>query len=147
MVDRCNQRPPQHHKCNTVDCICWKLPGHEPPHKGGCGEAWTDHGRPVASTHSEPDITANFHKGARTSVLAHASTSDSTREAMRLRIVDFIASCGARGATCDEVEAHFGFAHQSCSARMTELKKEGRIKDAGVDRKTRMGRYADAFVV
>ena len=52
-----------------------------------------------------------------------------------------------RGATCDEVEAALGLKHQTCSARIRELRDKGLLVDSGYQRKTRSGRKAAVMVV
>jgi hypothetical protein len=73
------------------------------------------------------DITANRHRGADTSVAAHAKVPENAREIQRERILKFISSQGDEGATCEETEMALGLPHQTCSARITELRKGGRI--------------------
>jgi hypothetical protein len=81
---------------------------------------------------------------------------------LRVRILDYIRSCGLAGATCEEAEINLGLSHQTVSARISELSKHsvhgGRIerqstKDTrtGVTlwakRKTRSGRSAYVWIV
>ena len=65
----------------------------------------------------------------------------------RARILDFIRSRGAHGATSDECQAEFGLAHQTGSARVAELLQAGLIIESGRRRKTRRNRDADVLVV
>lgn len=64
------------------------------------------------------------------------------KEAVRHRVWSYIRSCGAQGATCDEVEAALGLPHQSVSARIYDLEKANVLVDCGDRRKTRSGRKA-----
>lgn len=48
------------------------------------------------------------------------------------------------GATCDELEAATGLRHQTCSPRLTELRRMGLIREGGA-RKTRSGRWATVW--
>lgn len=51
-----------------------------------------------------------------------------------------------RQLTCEEIEAVTGISHQSCSARLSELRREGKIKIVG-ERKTRSGSPASVYQV
>lgn len=66
---------------------------------------------------------------------------------MRARIRQLIASIGANGATCDEVEKILRMKHQTASARINELCAEGHIVRSGDVRKTRGGVDADVWIV
>jgi hypothetical protein len=67
------------------------------------------------------------------------------RESIRNFIFGKIAS-NSNGMTCDEVERAYDLKHQTASARITELLKDGRIKPSGSYRKTRTGRNANVYV-
>jgi hypothetical protein len=92
------------------------------------------------------DICANRHGGADTSVAAHSSTPESSRVLLRKRIVDFIASQKERGATCEETEAALGLTHQTCSARISELRQANKIRSSGARRLTHSGRLARVHI-
>jgi len=49
---------------------------------------------------------------------------------------------GAKGATCDAMEAAMNLPHQTGSARVHDLEKAGRLVDTGAKGKTRSGRNA-----
>lgn len=66
--------------------------------------------------------------------------------AVERRVLAFIEGAGARGATCDEVEAAVQLRHQTCSARFTKMSKAGRIVQGGTRRVTRSGAYARVWV-
>ena len=52
------------------------------------------------------------------------------------------------GSTCDEMEQILDMRHQTCSARFSEMFHEfGYIKKLGVARRTRSGRWAEAYVL
>lgn len=68
----------------------------------------------------------------------------------QLKVYDQVRLAGWEGRTTDEVEAATGLTHQSCSARMNELKNwrpEPLIERRGITRKTRAGRSADVYVL
>lgn len=69
---------------------------------------------------------------------------------LQLRVYDQIRLAGWEGKTTDEIETVLGLTHQSCSARMNELKNwksEPLIERRGITRKTRTGRSADVYVL
>lgn len=92
---------------------------------------------------SERDPTANYHGGNPFSVAAHAAAKEG-KDALRRAVYDLIAAA-SEGLTCDEVEVVLGRSHQSVSARITELKAQGRIVVAG-RRPTRTGSPAAVYV-
>jgi len=57
-----------------------------------------------------------------------------------------IASQGAHGATCDDVEQMEGMLHQTASARIRELFLRGAIHNSNRHRDTRSGRPAIVWV-
>lgn len=78
----------------------------------------------------------------------HSDTSKVAAEAikpdaqtLRRRVLAVIASA-VDGATCDEVEQWLDMPHQTASARITELKAQGKLIDSGARRRTRSGRLA-----
>ncbi len=64
----------------------------------------------------------------------------------RAKVRAHIEAQGEKGATDDEIEVALGFPHQSASARRRELVLLGLVKDSGVRRKTRNGRWAKVWV-
>lgn len=84
---------------------------------------------------------APFVAGSTTSRQAAQSVQEFTG-AMRLRVLAFIASRGAEGATSDEAEHGLGMIHQSSSPRIVELHDGGYITDSGNRRPTVRGRLA-----
>lgn len=57
-----------------------------------------------------------------------------------------IVSRGVRGATCEECEVELKIKHQTCSARITELKDKGLLRDSGRRGQTSSGRSAVIWV-
>lgn len=84
----------------------------------------------------EPDICSNHHGGNLESLEAHAAIS-TDKAAMRYLIVRTVAKSGSKGMTCDEVELATNMKHQTCSARFSELKREGILVPTGERRLTR----------
>jgi len=91
------------------------------------------------------DICANKHRGAETSVQAYATTPESKRLAMRTHILGFIEASSAFGTTCEEIEERTGLPHQSVSARISELLRDGLIHYGSERRKTRAGKSARVY--
>ena len=56
------------------------------------------------------------------------------------RIVDYIGSWGPN--TCDDLEYQLSLSHQTCSACIRGLVKQGMLEDSGEKEKTRTGRRA-----
>lgn len=86
---------------------------------------------PDAPGYSNPSTS----KGAAESVKERAAP-------MRQRFLAELQVRGSFGATCDELEQAFDMAHQTVSARFTELKLKGLVVDSGKKRPTRSGRAA-----
>ena len=93
------------------------------------------------------DITRNYHGGADTSEQAFNETPKAIRYQIRMRVLSAIRDAGDHGLTCDELETKTGIAHQSASARITELKEGLLIRDKGERRRTKNGRLARVYVV
>ena len=85
------------------------------------------------------DICARNHGGNAESVEANRGTN---KERDAARILLFLESYG--DTTCDRAESILGLSHQTCSARFSDLKKEGLIEPT-TRRKTRSGRWAMAW--
>lgn len=88
-----------------------------------------DRVQPLASD----DVCRNYHGGNPESEAANAAT-DKQRDRARV-----LGQLKMRDMTCDELEVALGMRHQTCSARVADLKKEGRIVPTGLKRKTRTG--------
>lgn len=87
---------------------------------------------------SPPSVPVDTSEAAAESVAECAET-------MRQRVLDAILAMD--GATCDEVEERLNMKHQTCSARVCELRRMGMIRDSGKVRKTRSGRNAVVWEV
>jgi predicted ArsR family transcriptional regulator len=87
-----------------------------------------------------PDITRNYHKGNAESEIANESIH-SQKQAIRAKVLDAILK---QPATCEELEERLGMSHQTVSARMSELKRDGLIEKNGT-RPTRSGRQAGVY--
>ena len=69
---------------------------------------------------------------------------------LQLKVYDKIRLAGWTGKTTDEIEVELEITHQSCSARMNELKNwkpAPLIERRGITRRTRAGRPADVYVL
>lgn len=87
------------------------------------------------------DVTAHRHGGNPESDEAHASiVGDKAR--LRRMVLAYVRDRGLIGATSEEVEHGLGLAHQTVSARITELKASRALYDTGRRRPTRSGRNA-----
>lgn len=86
-----------------------------------------------------PDICARNHGGNELSKKANKHTQKSTDTAF---IYAWLIMRG--DGTCDEAEVHLGMNHQTCSARFSELKRDGLIEPT-VKRRTRTGCLAQAW--
>jgi len=89
--------------------------------------------------------------------LPYAKGSDTSREAaesmkpvagdLRERVYRRIKESDTDGITCDALEVALGLSHQTCSARVNELRNAGRIVDSGLRKRTRSGRKAVVYTV
>jgi len=91
------------------------------------------------------DITGNHHGGNEFSVAAHESIKGN-KARDQAKIWNHVESLGESGATCDEIEVSLGMSHQTASARVSEMKRSGRLKLNGEKRSTRTGRNAGVYV-
>jgi hypothetical protein len=92
----------------------------------------------------KPAETLPYVAGSDTSKAA-AQDAMASASGMRAAIYRWGASLST-GFTCDEAEHHFGYRHQTCSARIRELVLGGRIKDSKSRRATRSGSLARVYV-
>jgi len=117
--------------------------------KCSCG-ATTSPGTPefsITPPSTERDPCLSYHGGADTSVEAFATTSASKRAMDRQKIIDYMKKQPHAESTCDEAEVALDMAHQTCSARFTDLQKEERIVNTGKRRPTRTGKQARVYRV
>lgn len=91
------------------------------------------------------DITARRHGGNAESAAASESI-EPDKARLRRMVLNYIASRGYVGATCEEVEFALGLRHQTVSARLTELKRLGQVRDTGRRRLTQSRRPAAVYV-
>jgi len=92
------------------------------------------------------DITRNFHGGNPESVIAK-ELSRKTAERDRGWITRLTTRMGQYGITCDEAERMLGLSHQTCSARFSELKRDGILLPTLFTRRTRHNAPARVMVV
>ena len=99
----------------------------------------------------EPDICRNNHKGNPESEAANRTTRKIADQGILLA---YLRHKGSEGATSDEMEALFGLPHQTCSARCSELLRNGKIRRKPTSdgstyytRPTRTGRLAAVLVI
>jgi hypothetical protein len=74
----------------------------------------------------------------RTSRAAHRTKRNADRD----KLLAYVAGCGSRGTTCEEATIALGLRTSTGSARFSELRKAGKIIDAGRTRPTTSGRAA-----
>jgi hypothetical protein len=85
------------------------------------------------------DITRNYHRGDPNSEDAFNAVPGKKRARDRYRILGWIRDHGP--ATCEQVEDGVGLSHQTCSARISELRRSAHLVEVGRGR-TRSGRSA-----
>ena len=99
------------------------------------------------SIERQPDLFGAAPRAAGSETSAAAARSiEPVRMTDLLRVLLWIADCGERGATDDEIEYATSMKHQSASARRWELRGAGLVRDSEVRRPTRSGRSAIAWV-
>jgi hypothetical protein len=93
------------------------------------------------------DVTSGRHKGNAQSEAAHASVFPK-KERMVDQLLRFIRMRGAQGATCEEIcEICKWMRYTSVSARLSEMKRDGLIREDGRTRPTTGGDPAAVLVV
>lgn len=80
-----------------------------------------------------PDICKRRHQGNEQSQSAFKQI-ESTLPDWRRKVLDFIKSCGERGATNKEIAAHFGKGINEVSGRRSELLRSELIIETGQSR-------------
>lgn len=106
-----------------------------PPHQQGLFES--------SAPTPEPDICANRHGGADTSVAADARVQKAKDRELIYRLVD---QAGLWGITLDELSVRLQRTPNTISGRLTELRVAGRITGNGLTRPTRTGSAARVYV-
>jgi hypothetical protein len=92
------------------------------------------------------DVTVNYHGGNSESVAAkELSMENAARD--RSRIFKLARGRSDYGITCDEAECLLGLSHQTCSARFSELKRDGALIPTNLTRRTRHNSPARVMVV
>lgn len=100
----------------------------------------------------EDDICRNYHGGNAESFEAHASTERNKARHWRL-IMAHVSASERLGATCDEIEVALELAHQTASARLSELQRQKAIErkldlhGRRMRRLTRRGCNASVYVL
>lgn len=94
----------------------------------------------------EDDPCINYHRGNPESVEAWQSVPNDVRERCKDKIYMHAVRCVMVGIISDEVEIALGLSHQSCSSKITELKREGKLVMINQKRRTRSGRRARVLV-
>lgn len=74
------------------------------------------------------DITANYHGGDEMSAAAFEATPAQARQRDRNRIAGALHE---QAATCQQLEDRLGLSHESCSARISEMRKDGTVVEVG----------------
>lgn len=82
------------------------------------------------------DICRNRHGGNPESEVANQQTNKQRDSRM---VMDALFQAGGLGMTCDELEVELGMSHQTCSARCSELKRDGKVLTTTRRRETRAG--------
>jgi hypothetical protein len=75
------------------------------------------------------DITSNYHGGDEFSTEAFQRTPSERRQRDRARILQSIREDGP--AICEDLEQRLDLSHQTCSARVSELRKAGDLVEIG----------------
>jgi hypothetical protein len=91
------------------------------------------------------DVTGNYHGGNEESREAFELLGESA-EADRRRILGLARRRGTHGVISDEAEVALNLRHQTCSARISELKRDGLLWPIDATRRTRQGRNARVLV-
>jgi predicted transcriptional regulator len=87
------------------------------------------------------DICKNYHKGNEQSVAANMIAAP-FKVSTRVKIILALKTRGDQ--TCEELEKELQLSHQACSARISELKRDGLIRKIGT-RPTRSGCQAAVY--
>ena len=85
------------------------------------------------------------HNGTETSIEA-ARSMEARAPTDAARILAYVHSCGAGGATCDQAGEALGLLPQTCSARFNKLKDDYQLVKAGRKRQTRSGCNAEVYI-
>ncbi len=91
------------------------------------------------------DVCAQRHGGVATSVAANRSIAPD-KASLRELILAQIRLMSPIGSTCEDVERNCGLSHQTASARISELLRDGLIEARGC-RQTASGRMARVYFI
>ncbi len=92
-----------------------------------------------------PDICRVRHRGNPKSEAANERIHERKWPMRKVLYGGFITR-GAYGATCDELENLLQIKHQTCSARIAEMCRDGQIVNTGQTRPTSSGSMATVYV-
>lgn len=87
-----------------------------------------------------------------TSLIPYVNNILPALQRMEKEAIEYIASCGDYGSTCDELAASKGDAQNEWSGRFTSLKAkkliiQKRIDEKNIQRLTRKGNNADVYIL
>lgn len=99
---------------------------------------------PVQPGFDARDVCANRHKGNPQSKQANLAVAPH-KESIRARILSYVREQGEAGATSYEIELALNLRHQTCAARLAELKRDGLVVPTGKTRATDSGCQAMAL--
>jgi hypothetical protein len=92
------------------------------------------------------DVTWHYHGGNPRSNEAWQNASQSAHRHRRL-IWETLSMLGRYGATSDELELMLDLRHQTCSARLSDMKRDQLVVPSGMTRRTRSGSPADVIIL
>jgi hypothetical protein len=92
----------------------------------------------------DDDITRHYHRDNPRSAEANPSERAKSRDCNRIRV--FLFHRQRHGAICEEAERALNMIHETCSARFSELKRDGEIIVIGW-RLTSRGNKADVCIL
>lgn len=98
------------------------------------------------SRYDAGDVTASRHRGAETSEEAYTRIAPS-RERLREQVLGFVRGMGTHGATVEECARELEMRYTTCSARCSELLRDGFLQRSDNRRKTSSGSAARVLVV
>jgi hypothetical protein len=93
----------------------------------------------------ETDVCKDYHGGAATSAAAFETTPAPVRKTQRVRVLEYITA--HKLCQCEDVENALQISHQSASARIADLLRDGRLVDTGLTAKTKAGKTARLVAV
>lgn len=89
--------------------------------------------------------TIPYAKGSETSKAAAKAIKPKVYT-LRAEVLDFIVSCGAIGATDEQIQLALDLNGSTQRPRRRDLVLKGIVRDSGTKRPTRSGRYATVWV-